>query len=67
MLIMCSSIYIFFVFVDLIPIYRSGKYKLFSVYTLMLTVSYVIRVLISIGIKIPSPVEPIKEIVISIF
>lgn len=57
----------FFIFVDLIPIYKSKNHKLFLVYATMLVISYTIRVLISIDIKIPSPANPIKKAVISIF
>lgn len=64
---LCSTVFIFFIVFDLIPIYREKKWKVFWVYTILLAFSYVIHILFTIGVKIPSPAIPIKKLVSFVF
>lgn len=63
---MCTLFYIILVFFELIPIYRGKDKKLFWVYTMILILTYLIHMLIIIGIKVPSPADPIKYFIITI-
>lgn len=67
MIVLYTLTYVFFIFADLIPIYKSKDAKLFWIYSIMMAFSYVILVLISIGIKVPSPTPAIIKVVSSIF
>lgn len=67
MIIFYSFLYVLFIFVDLVPIYRDKKWKLFWVYSIITVVSYIMIILISVDVKIPSPAPIIKKAVTSIF
>ena len=64
---MCSIIFVFFIIFDLLPIYHQKKWKVFWVYTILISFSYVIHILFTLGIKLPSPAIPIKKVVSFIF
>lgn len=59
--------YIILIILDLTPIYLKKHWKLFWIYLIMVTVSYIIQVLLILDVKLPSPVDPIERIVVSIF
>lgn len=67
MIILYSSLYILFIFIDLIPAYKNKQNKLFWIYSILLAFSYVILILISLDVKIPSPSPLIKKVVSTIF
>ena len=67
MLILYSLLYILFILVDIVPIYKDNKRKLLLVYFIMWFSSYIIFVLISANIKIPSPALAIKKLIALIF
>lgn len=45
------------------PMYKSKEYKEIAVYMVLYSAAFVISVLLSLGVKIPSPAEPIANIV----
>ena len=63
---MCTLFYIILVVFELIPIYKDKDKKLFWVYSLVLISTYIIHMLIIIGIKVPSPADPIEYFIITI-
>lgn len=67
LILLCTLVYIFFVFTDLIPLYNNKSNKLFWTYSTLLLASYFLLLLLVNKIKIPSPAEPIKNAVIGIF
>lgn len=62
-----TIVFLLFIIFDLIPIFHKKKWKVFWVYTILISFSYVIHILLTIGVKIPSPADPIKKLVSSIF
>ena len=58
---------IFYIFVDLVPVYKKRQLLLFWVYTLMMTLVLVLTMLISSGARIPSPAVPLERMVSKIF
>lgn len=62
-LTMCTLFYILLVVFELKQIYRSKDKKLFWIYSIILVITYTIHILYIIGVKIPTPAEPIKDII----
>jgi hypothetical protein len=62
-----TIIIFFFIIFDLIPLFHQKKWKVFWVYTILISFSYVIHVLFTMGVKLPSPAVPIKKVVSFIF
>lgn len=56
-------LYLLFIIFDLIPIYKKKEYKTFGIYSVMITLSFVLQTLLVIGIQIPS----ITSIVLKVF
>lgn len=63
MIIVCT----FFLLVDLVPIYRNKQWWTFWVYSTMLALVGLLTILIALGIRIPSPADPLKKIVFAIW
>ena len=63
MIALYSLLYVFLIFVDLIPLYKNKESKPIWIYTIIMAFSYIILVLIGIGIKIPSPAPIIIKLV----
>lgn len=59
----CSFIYLYYIFTDLMPVYKYEKPNVFWIYVSMLAVSYLIHLLIVLDVKLPSPATPIKILV----
>ena len=66
MLILCTMVYLFFVLIDGIPIVKNKQWKVLTIYTILITAAYTFTVLTDIGVKIPSPADPLKQLVISV-
>lgn len=64
---MCSSFYILFIVFELLPILKDKDKKLFYTYGIIAMSTYIAHVMLIVGIKIPSPADPIKNLIISIF
>jgi hypothetical protein len=60
MLILWGIIYLIFIFVDLIPLFKKKNWKPFWIYTVILTFAFALTVAFSFNIKIPSPSYPIE-------
>lgn len=63
----CTMVILSFIIFDLIPIFRQKKWKVFWVYTILISFSYIIHFLFTVGVKIPSPAVPLKRFVSYIF
>lgn len=60
---MCTAINLLFIIFDLVPLYEKKKLKVFWIYLIMIITAYIVHMLDTVGVKIPSPAEPIKKIV----
>lgn len=67
MLLFCTMVYVFFVLMDVIPIIRNKNWKVLVIYAVLMMTAYTFTVLTEFGVKIPSPSNPIKQVVISVF
>lgn len=59
--------YIFIGFIELFPLYRKDNRKDFWVATGFTVSSFIIALCLSLGVNIPSPATPIRNLVISVF
>lgn len=67
MFIVVFFLYALIITFEIIPLYKDkNKYKMFF-YLFLSTFSMIITILLSLGVELPSPADPIKNIVISIF
>lgn len=66
MLILCTVVYAFFILIDAIPLVKKKLWMVLAIYSILITTAYVFTVLTELGVKIPSPADPIKQLVISI-
>jgi len=62
-----TAIYLFYVFHDIIPIYKAEKHRVFWGYVSMFAFSYIVFLLILLDVKLPSPAEPLRKAVTFIF
>jgi len=60
MLILWGIIYLIFIFVDLIPLFKKKNWKPFWIYTVILAFAFALTVAFSFNVKIPSPSYPIE-------
>lgn len=67
LLVLLTIFYIILIIFDLTPIYLNKQWKVLGVYLTMLVVSYVIQVLLIFDVKVPTPADPIKRIVVFVF
>lgn len=58
---------IYYILVDLVPIYQSKQRLLFWIYSTIMVLVYVVSVLIAFDVKVPSPALPLKKMVFSIW
>mgnify|MGYP005836666087 CR=1 FL=1 len=66
-IIFCTLIYLFFIVNDLIPVYKEEKRNVFWLYISLFAFAYIMHLLILIDVKLPSPAEPIRKAVTSLF
>ncbi|MGE5678533.1 MAG: hypothetical protein ACM3ZR_10815 [Pseudomonadota bacterium] len=59
--------YVLLVAFDYIPLYRQKLWRDFWANTVIGIFSFAIAVLLSLDVKIPSPVKPIQEFITTIF
>lgn len=52
---------------EFIPLYRQKLWSDFWAYTAIGIFSFTIAILLCLDVKIPSPVKPIRELIVSIF
>ncbi|MBF8984066.1 hypothetical protein IZY60_11005 [Lutibacter sp. B2] len=58
--------YIIIGFIEMVPLYKKKQKKELVLYSVTFTIAFGMSLLISVGVKIPSPAEPIKKIVLVI-
>ena len=58
--------YIIIGFIEIVPLYKKKQKKELILYSITFTIAFVMSVLLSLGIKIPSPAKPIEKIVLTI-
>lgn len=66
-IVLYTVFYIWFIFIDLVPIYKNKQNKVLWIYSVMMAFSYVILMLIGLKVKIPSPTPLLEKIISSIF
>ena len=49
--------------IEIIPLYRKKQKKELTVYCIFFLAAFIISLLLSLGVKIPSPAKPIEAIV----
>jgi hypothetical protein len=54
---------IFFILIDLVPIYKEKRWKIFWIYIVFLTISCTMQILSIFNINVPSPAGPLKKMV----
>lgn len=67
LLLMISISCVFFILADLVPIYINKEWKLFWVYSVAIALVFVLSILITMGIKLPSPSLLLEKIILAIF
>ena len=67
MIVLAIIGYALLVIFELIPLFRKKLWCDFWVYTVIGILSFAIAVLLCLEVKIPSPVKPIRDFVVSIF
>lgn len=58
--------YIIIGFIEIVPLYKKKQKKELILYSITFTIAFVMSVLLSLGVKIPSPAKPIEKIVLTI-
>lgn len=49
--------------IEIVPLYKKKKKKELLVYSIFFSAAFIISLLLSLGVKIPSPAKPIEAIV----
>lgn len=49
--------------IEIVPLYKKNKKKELAVYTIFFMTAFIISLLLSLGVKIPSPAKPIENVV----
>lgn len=49
--------------IEMVPLYKKNKTKELVVYSIFFAAAFIISLLLSLGVKIPSPAKPIENIV----
>lgn len=60
-------LFVFVYFFDYKPVFKNGKKNEKIVHVSIMAISFVILILFSIGITLPSPTEPIKNVINLLF
>lgn len=58
---------IYYVVVDLVPVYQGKQWLLFWTYSTLMALVYVVSLLVAFDVKVPSPAVPLKKMVFSIW
>ncbi|MCB8817695.1 hypothetical protein [Desulfosporosinus shakirovi] len=66
MVVLVIFSYAFIIYLDLMPLYRKKLWRDFGVNMALTLLTFAIAFLISLDVAIPSPVNPIKSLIISI-
>jgi hypothetical protein len=60
-------VYVVFLLIDLGDLLKNKKWKVIAVYSVLISTAYVFTVLNEMGVKLPSPAVPIKDLISSLF
>ncbi|SDH65441.1 hypothetical protein [Desulfosporosinus hippei] len=66
MVVLVIFSYALIIYLDLIPLYRKKLWRDFGVNMALTLLTFAIAFLISLDVAVPSPVYPIKNLIISI-
>lgn len=64
MFVLVILIYLLIAYIELTPLYRNKKVKELILSSILITSAFVISLLLSLGVKVPSPAKPIEKIVL---
>jgi hypothetical protein len=67
MIILVIIVYVLLAGYEFIPLYRQKLWSDFWANAVIGVFSFTIAILLSLDVKVPSPVKPIREFIISIF
>jgi hypothetical protein len=60
-------VYVVFLLIDFGDFLHNKKWKVIAVYSVLISTAYVFTVLNEMGVKLPSPAVPIKDLISSLF
>lgn len=66
MMIMFLSAAAYYILSDLVPIYKEKQWKLFWIYTILISLDFLMVLLMTMNVPLPSPSLPVKKIIGSI-
>jgi hypothetical protein len=66
MMIMFLSAAAYYILSDLVPIYKEKQWKLFWIYTILLSLDFLMVLLMVMNVSLPSPSLPVKKMISSI-
>lgn len=61
------AFYVFVFLFDFLPLYHEKQRREIAVYSVLGLMSFAVAVLLSFGVRIPSPEAPIRQFIMSIF
>jgi hypothetical protein len=67
MIVLVILVYAALAYIQLVPLYKNKQWRDFGVNTSISAFSFVIASLLSLGVKIPSPADPIKNFITAFF
>lgn len=67
MIILVIIIYAILAYIQLIPLYKNKLWRDFWVNSSIVALSFAVAALLSLGLKLPSPSEPIKNFITAFF
>lgn len=63
MIILILLFYGFFIWIEAVPLWKKGKKRELLAYGMLMGAAFVINSLLVFNVKIPSPADPIKQLV----
>ena len=66
-MLLCTVTPSLFIIIELIPIFREKKWKVFWTYLVLITFSFIIDICNILGINVPSPHLLINKLIVLIF
>lgn len=66
MLLFCTLVYALFVFTDVIPLVKTKRWKVLAVYGAIYAAAFIFTFLLELGVEIPSPAVPLKQLVTAV-
>ncbi len=63
MIVLIVMVYALLIYLELVPLYKNKQWHEFWVTTFLVVLSFGMAAVLSFGIKVPSPSEPIAKVV----